>query len=466
MNGSIGKTEIKDFSATYWLVIMFEFFERGAYYGVMSVLTIYMTDILGFSKIDTGIINSTIRPLLYFLPIFAGAFADKLGYRKTLMFAFSFLGLGYFLAAQTTHYATIFGALVVMGIGAGTFKPIISGTIAKITSEKNSSFAFGIYYWSINLGAFIFPLFVVPYLKSINWSYILIMAAILTGAMLIPTIFFFKEPIEKNTDKSISKALREVLKKIWVVVRDVRFITFVVIYSWFWILYFQMFDSVLWYFNDYVNAAPIDSFISNLLGINFKFDIEHITVINAMTIIILQIAVSAIVKNLKALPTIVIGLVLGTIGMGLLAVNNSIWTLLIGLVIFSLGEMTAHPKYISYLGIIAPEDKKATYMGFGFLYGVFGSFIGGLLGPFLYVRLSDRPILEFIKNQLSGKGIALPSGAGIKEAMDEAVKAGIDKSTILAHSHISEFWLIFAGIGIFTILCLYVHNKIFQGKGQ
>ena len=49
--------------------------------------------------------------------------------------------------------------------------------------------------------------------------------------------------------------------------------------------------------------------------------------------------------------------------------------------LFSIGEMTTHPKYISYVGQIAPRDKVATYMGFGFLYGVFGSFFGSSHWP-------------------------------------------------------------------------------------
>jgi hypothetical protein len=46
--------------------------------------------------------------------------------------------------------------------------------------------------------------------------------------------------------------------------------------------------------------------------------------------------------------------------------------------------MTAHPKYYSFVGQVAPADRKAVYMGYAFLYGVFGSLLGSSLGAFLY----------------------------------------------------------------------------------
>ena len=112
-----------------------------------------------------------------------------MGYRRTLMVAFTLLGGGYFLTSQMTEYSAVFFGLVVMGLGAGTFKPIVSGTIAKVTDERTSTLGFGIFYWTINLGAFLFPLIVVPMLKSIAWHYVIIASAVATGAMLIPTIF-------------------------------------------------------------------------------------------------------------------------------------------------------------------------------------------------------------------------------------------------------------------------------------
>ena len=390
------KSGIKSFPRNFWTVIVMEFFERGSYYGVMSVLSIYLiTSVseggLGFSKEGVGAIKSTITPLLYFLPILAGALADRFGYRRTLMMAFTVMSAGYFFTSLSNSYSMVFLSLVLMAVGAGFFKPVISGTIARVTDETNSSLGFGIYYWSINLGAFIFPLILVPYLKSIGWSYIFVMAAVGTGSMLLLNIFAYKEPSRPKSTKPLS----EVFTGILLVLKDYHFVLMIVIYSGFWILYFQMYDTVLWYQKDYIDMSPVNSLVNRFLGLftanpSWKFDTEHVTVINAGCIIMLQLVVSAAVRKAPALPTMIIGIALGTLGMAILSISTYSWVFISGLVIFTLGEMTAHPKFISYVGLIAPPDKKALYLGYSFLYGVIGSGIGGILGASLYVHFVDR----------------------------------------------------------------------------
>jgi len=387
---------LRSFPKNFWIVILMEFFERGSYYGVMSVLSVFLVMSvaeggLGFSKESVGIMNSVTRPLLYFLPIISGAIADRFGYRKMLMFAFAVMSTGYLLTGLVHTYFLVFASLILMTLGAGSFKPIISGTIARNTNENNSTLGFGIYYWSINLGAFIFPLILVPWLKGISWSFIFFMAAIGTGWLLLLNFFVYKEPKKPESSKSLLRVFADMV----LVLKDFRFILMIVIYSGFWILYFQMFDTVLWYLKEHMDMAPVDTFVNSILGLfvdkpSWKFDAEHVTVINAGTIILLQIAVSNIVKKTKALPTMIVGIGLGTIGMAILAISTYAWVFMAGIIIFSLGEMTAHPKFISYVGLIAPEDKKALYLGYSFLYGVIGSAIGGYLGARAYVHFVDN----------------------------------------------------------------------------
>jgi len=315
------KASIKSFPKNYWVVILMEFFERGSYYGVMSVLSVYLVlnvdkGGLGFTKESVGIIKSVITPLLYFLPILSGAIADRFGYRKMLMFSFSVMSIGYLLTGLASSYALVFLSLLLMVIGAGSFKPVISGTIARTTNESNSTLGFGIYYWSINLGAFIFPLILIPWLKEISWSYIFFMAAIGTGSLFFLNLFVYKEPKREKSTKNIG----EVFVGMFKVLADWRFILMIVIYSGFWILYFQMFDTVLWYLKDHMDMTPVDKFVNGFLGIfvnnpNWKFDAEHVTVINAGTIILLQLVVSSIVKNTKALPTMIVGIALGVVAL-------------------------------------------------------------------------------------------------------------------------------------------------------
>lgn len=422
------KVSIFSFSKNFWTVILMEFFERGSYYGVRSILSVYLVlsvaeGGLGFSKQSVGVITSTFQPLLYLLPIVAGAIADRFGYRKTLVFAFIVMSLGYLFTGFVSSYGLVFASLIFMVVGAGTFKPIISGTIARATDKTNSTLAFGIYYWSINLGAFIFPLLLVPILKQYSYSYVFIMAAVGTGWLLLLNFFVYKEPKKPENSKSLGQILNEAV----LVLKDFRFILMIVIYSGFWILYFQQFDSVLWYFKDYVDKTPINNAVNSFLSLfisnpNWKFDVEHVTVINAGTIILLQIFISNIVKNKKALPTMITGITLGTIGIGILALSTHPFVFIAGIFIFSVGEMTAHPKFISYVGLIAPEDKKALYLGYSFLYGVIGSGIGGLLGSQLYVRFIDN-----MKNP-----------------------------TLL--------WLVFAMIGVVTIIGLLLYNKFLAPK--
>jgi dipeptide/tripeptide permease len=539
---------LRSFPKSYWTVIVFEFFERGAYYGMMSFLSVYLTENLGFSKENVGTIKGTIQPLLYFLPIVSGAIADRFGYRRTLMIAFSLLGIGYFLTSRMTTYGLVFFALVVMGLGAGTFKPIISGSIARTTDETNSTMGFGIYYWAINLGAFLFPLILVPWLKNnptFGPEWVIIASALCTGAMIIPTLLFYREPhrpprtaaereiglvrtvanafeivyspfilmygriIRSRTGLPVLSGLIAVLLAfsawlflffghfftlyvtllllasvlilevqrrfagasrpralplaavaaigalLWILpglstfarvlttiiylsvlslflidTKDRRkfedhftFLLMIFIYSGFWVLYFQMFDSVLWYVNDYVDASSLDAFVNRIVGrwITFRFDVEHVTVINAGTIILLQILVSSLVKNVKALPTMIAGIALGTLGMAILAISTSIWVFIAGIIIFSIGEMTAHPKFISYVGLTAPRERVATYMGYIFLYGVIGSSIGAVLGAHLYVHFVDT----------------------------------LDRPRTL--------WLIFSGIGVLTIASLLLYNRLVPG---
>jgi dipeptide/tripeptide permease len=389
----MGKVSVmRDFSRTFWVANVMELFERAAYYGLNSVLAVYLTNSiatggLGASEQAVGFLQGIVYAATYVLPILGGALADRYGYRRMLLVAFSLLATGYFAAGRMSVYALVFLALLVMATGAGLFKPIISGTIARTTDERTSSVGFGIYYWMINLGAFLAPL-VVSVLKGFSWQHVFTASAAYTGLMLLPAAFLYRDPPRPQS----TKRLKDVLLGAAEVLGDARFMLMIVVYSGFWILYFQNFGSVLWYLRDFVDRAPVSAAVTSLLSAvglpwTFTFDAEHVTVINAGMIILLQVLVSRVVKERPALPVMVTGMALGALGFACLAVSRNPWVLVAGIAVFSIGEMTAHPKYYSFVGLVAPADRKAVYMGYAFLYGVFGSLLGSNLGAFLYERM-------------------------------------------------------------------------------
>jgi len=417
---------LRSFPPVFWLANVMELFERAAYYGLNSVLAVYLTNEvvkggLGFSEQSVGFLQSLIYAFTYVIPIAGGALADRYGYRRMLLFAFSILATGYFIAGNVTSYGAVFAALLVMATGAGLFKPIISGTLARTTTEENSGFGFGIYYWMINIGAFLAPL-LVSVLKGFSWRYVFIASALYCAAMLVPTVFLFKDPPKPANTKS----LREVAHSAAMVLGDARFMLMIVIYSGFWILYFQNFGSVLWYLRDFVDATPVNRFFASF-GVPLKFDAEHVTVVNGGTIILLQVLVSRLVKKVRPLPTMVSGIVIGTLGFLCLAASTNVWIFILGISVFSIGEMTAHPKYYSYVGLVAPADKKAVYMGYAFLYGVIGSLIGSSLGGMLYGSM-----LKPLVGQPGG-----PAAARI-------------------------FWLLFVALNVLAAVGLIVYDRMFS----
>jgi dipeptide/tripeptide permease len=416
---------LRSFPRVFWVANVMELFERAAYYGMNSLLAVYLSEQLGFAKSSVGLLQSLVYALTYVLPILGGALADRYGYRRMLLVGFSLLAAGYFLSGQVTGYGAIFLTLLLMATGAGLFKPIISGTIARTTTEANSGFGFGIFYWMINLGALIAPI-VAGRLAGVSWSYVFTASALYCTLMLVVAARLYRDPPRPENTRTFAQVLSGAAE----VLSDARFMLLVFVYSCFWILYFQMFGSVLWYLRDFIDTAPLDSRINAALAAlgvtaKFKFTPELVTVMNAGTIVALQVIVSRVVKTRPALPTMVAGLGIGSLGFLVLGLWGSVWGLLAGLVIFSIGEMTAHPKYISYVGLVAPPEKKATYMGYAFLYGVVGSLVGSNLGGELY---------QAFLSPIAGKG-----------AVDTA----------------RQFWLGFAALGAVASVGLVAYHRTF-----
>ena len=159
---------IKSFSPSFWVANFLQIMERGAWFGIFSLLGLYLvasTDEggLGLSHVEKGNILANVTAIQFFLPLFFGVVADRIGYKLSLIIAFVIIGIGYYLMGTVSSYAAIYLAFLLAAIGGSFFKPVASGIIARTTDEKTNTMGFGLFYLMANIGGFFGPAFTYYY---------------------------------------------------------------------------------------------------------------------------------------------------------------------------------------------------------------------------------------------------------------------------------------------------------------
>ena len=133
------------YSREFWVANTVELFERAAYYGFFIAITLYLTTVVGFDDIWAAWIGGVFSAGLYFLPPFAGAYADKIGFRKSILLAFALLTIGYAALGFFPYKIMVLPALAIVMFGGSFIKSIITGTIAKTTTEENRAKGYSIF---------------------------------------------------------------------------------------------------------------------------------------------------------------------------------------------------------------------------------------------------------------------------------------------------------------------------------
>lgn len=224
------KISIKEFPMTFWIANTMEIFERMAWYGFFAVSSLYITGAvgeggLGFTDEDRGILQGVVTFFLYLFPVVSGTLADRYGFKKLLYTAFAILVPAYFLLGQFKTFPTFFLAFLLVALGAGTFKPIIIGTITKTTNEKTGSMGFGIFYMMVNIGGFLGPI-IAGIARAISWDYVFIASSVWIAINFIFVTFFYKEPVIQ-TEENRKRNLKQVFSGMVEVLGNGRFFLYV-----------------------------------------------------------------------------------------------------------------------------------------------------------------------------------------------------------------------------------------------
>ena len=384
------------FPAVVWVANTIEVLERFAYYGIYFSFGIYMSS-LGYSRDQLGVVQTIFLLLSYVVPVVSGSFADRYGFKKVLIVSYLAYLPSILLLILTKSFSGIALTMLSIGLAAGIFKPLISGTVRATTDKTNGTLGFGIFYAMVNVGGSLGPV-VAGRLRAISWDYAFYAAAAAIGLMFLLTVFFYREPERATEGATLGQRLRDIGSTL----ADLKFASFLLLLGiFFWIPFWAFFNLCALYVDSNLDTARLYQALRGVFGIGVADFLSHeengVRKVMGETIahtgyiiMILQIFVAKIFEKFKAIPSFLFGLgvmAAGFVVIGLAAVSGAT-LVFIGIGLFAVGEMISSPRIQEYITWIAPKEKAGLYMGSNFLATAVGAF-SGVLYTMLYGRYAD-----------------------------------------------------------------------------
>lgn len=439
------------FSKAFWVANSVELLERLAYYAVFIVITLYLSNVWGFSDIQAGIISGIFSAMLYLLPTFAGAYADKIGFRSSIILAFTLLTLGYgglgllptlLQSAGLVNYGitttfsgletsplrwSIAPVLVLIVIGGSFIKAVISGTVARETTSENRARGYAIFYMMVNIGSFTGKTVVDPLRRSMGDEglvYLNFFSATMTLLALIAVFFFYKSVKTEGKGKSFTEIGSALLK----VCKNGRLIVLILIISGFWIIQSQMYATMPKYVirmigegaspGWYANVNPLFVFVFVNLITSFM---KKRAALTSMTVGMLIIPFSALVMSF--------GNIIGADYV--LGLHPVAFMMIIGIAMQAIAECFISPRFLEYFSLQSPKGEEGLYLGFSHLHSFFSYLLAFGLSGFLLEKYCPDP-----KKFASASEYAA--------------------ATTNAH----YIWYVFFGIGLISAVALIIYGQV------
>lgn len=439
------------FSKAFWVANSVELLERLAYYAVFIVITLYLSNVWGFSDIEAGIISGTFSALLYFLPTFAGAYADRIGFRSAIILAFFLLTLGYgglgllptllesaglvsygmtttFTGLDTSMLRwSIVPVLVLIVLGGSFIKAVISGTVARETTSETRARGYAVFYMMVNIGAFIGKTVVDPLRKSMGDQglvYLNYFSASMTLIALIAVFFFYKSVKTEGQGKSFAEIGKGLLK----VLGNVRLVVLILIISGFWMIQGQMYATMPKYVIRMIGEGASPGWYAN---------------VNPLVVFVLVNFVTSFMKKRTALTSMTIGMLIiplsalvmagGTlIGSDyVLGLHPVAFMMIVGIAMQAIAECFISPRFLEYFSLQSPKGEEGLYLGFSHLHSFFSYLFAFGLSGFLLDKYCPDP-----------RGFDSP------------------ETYAAATEHAHYIWFVFVGIGLVSAVALLIYGYI------
>ncbi len=443
------------FSNAFWVANGVELLERLAYYAVFIVITLYLSNVWGFSDIEAGAISGVFSASLYLLPLFSGAYADKIGFRSAIILAFSLLSLGYaglgilptlLESAGLVEYdmTTTFNGLnesylrwsivpvmALIVLGGSFIKSVISGTVARETTSENRARGYSVFYMMVNIGAFTGKTVVDPLRKSMGDQglvYLNFFSASMTLLALIAVILFYKSVKTEGQGKSF----REIGQGLIRVLTNWKLLILILIISGFWLIQSQMYATMPKYVIRLIGEDASPGWYAN---------------VNPLIVFVMVNFVTSLMKKKKALSSMMIGMLIIPVSALVMSLGNQIdspailglhpvaFMMILGIAMQAIAECFISPRFLEYFSLQSPKGEEGLYLGFSHLHSFFSYLLAFLMGGFLLDKYCPDPRLF---------------------SSAEAYAAATE------HAH--YIWYVFVGVGLLSALALFIYGKVTREK--
>ncbi|HEX8764127.1 MAG TPA: MFS transporter [Candidatus Acidoferrum sp.] len=406
--------EIREgFERPFWVANISEIFERLSYYGAFASLANYLHEKLNFPTAQTGTLAGIFGGMVWFLAIFGGAVADKLGFRRALSLAYMILAVAYFLLGSlgAPWLAPIRGALppsifvgfilILPALGISMVKPCVVGTTARASKENVRSIGYSIYYTMVNVGGAAGPYVASWAHRHLGVENVFRVAALSVFAMFFAVLIFFREP--KRSGDAPPPSVSETLRNFLTVLTNPKFMVFLLIFTGYWIVFWQQYISLPGYIHGYISANA---------------DVELILITDGLAVICFTVLINYLMRKVAAFGAVILGTLISSLGWLILAFQPTIPGAVLSILVLALGEIIQAPRYYEYIAKLAPAEQQGTYMGFAFLPIGIGSLIGGWFGGRVMHRFAE-----------------------------------------VAHQPQRAWWVI-SGVGLLTTLLLWIYDRV------
>jgi MFS family permease len=237
--------------------------------------------------------------------------------------------------------------------------------------------------------------------------------------------------------------------------------------SGFWLMLMQLFDMLPNFIVDWVDSSALVAALhlpgwmlqqNSLRGPQIAQ--EWLINANGGLIVVSMLLVAHLFSRIPRVASISLGTLIGSVGLMLAGFFTSGTLCLMGIAVFTLGEMLASPKMNEYLAVIAPPGQSGLYQGYSQIPVAIGWGYGSFLGGQTYDQLGDKAnlALNYLRDNYQILNVSRT------DAMQKLCEVtGKDYSTVTnllwSIYHPGELWYRFAAIGVVSAIAMFIYGR-------